>query len=381
MSPEAPRILLVAGEASGDLHGAALVRELRRRRPEIEVYGIGGDYLRREGMHVLVDTSSVATMGLTEIVGSAGRLVGAYRAMKRFLREQHPALVVLIDYPEFNMMLAKYAKKLGVPVFYYVSPQVWAWRRGRIRKIADRVDRLGVVFPFEADLYNQAGDAAAGRPLAVFVGHPLVESVRPQRSAAETRQRHGLDPDAPLLAILPGSRKKEIRALLAPALAAAARLQAEGWQAVVALAHTLTEADLVEANDGRAVDVPVVSGDTYDLVHAADAALVASGTASLETALLGRPMVIMYRVSGLTYAIARRLIRVPFIGMPNLILGRSVFPELVQDDVTPENLVAAVHEVRARAGELQSALEELGAALGPPGAAGRAADLALELIA
>lgn len=383
MSRTAPRILLIAGEASGDIHGAALVRELRRRCPGAAISGIGGTFLRREGMNVLVDTATVATMGLTEILGSAGKLIAAYRRMKRILREERPDLLILIDYPEFNMMLAKHAKRLGVPVFYYISPQVWAWRRGRIHKIAQRVDRLGVVFPFEAELYNEIASVGAGRSqaLAVFVGHPLIESARPRHEAAETRARHGLDPERPLLAILPGSRKKEIGLLLAPALAAAAQLREQGWQAVIALAHTLTAEDLQAALGGTPVGIPVVSGETYDVVHAADAALVASGTATLETALLGRPMVIMYRVSRLTYAIARRMIRVDHIGMPNLILGQRVFPELVQDEVTAENLVAAVHEVHARRNEMQRALEELRARLGEPGAAGRAADLALELIA
>lgn len=382
MSRAAPRVLLVAGEASGDIHGAAFVRELRRRCPAAEVAGIGGEFLRREGMRVVIDTATVATMGLTEILGSAGKLLGAYREMKRMLREERPDLLVLIDYPEFNMLLAKFAKRLGVPVFYYISPQVWAWRRGRVRKIAQRVDRLGVVFPFEAEIYNEVATegVAPAKPLAVFVGHPLLESVRPQRSAAETRARHGLDPDRPLLAVLPGSRKKEIGLLLRPALDAATRLQAEGWQAVVALAHTLREEDLGAALGGGSLGVPVVAGDTYDIVNAADAALVASGTATLETALLGRPMVIMYRVSGLTYAIARRLIRVDHIGMPNLILGQRVFPELVQDEVTAENLVAAVHEVVARRADMQRALGELRERLGEPGAAGRAVDLALELV-
>jgi len=383
MSLAPPRILLIAGEASGDIHGAHLVRELRRRRPELEISGIGGDYLRREGMNILVDSASVATMGLTEILSSAGKLISVYRRMKRFLREERPNLLVLIDYPEFNMLLAKYAKKLGIPVFYYISPQVWAWRRGRIRKIAARVDRLGVVFPFEAELYNEvaAGQTAPDQPLAVFVGHPLVEVVKPQRSREETRRLHGFSEERPLLAILPGSRKKEVGLLLRPAVEAAAALRAEGWQAVIALAHTLSEADLAAALDGAPLDIPVIAGDTYDLVNAADAALVASGTATLETALLGRPMVVMYRVSNLTYAIAKRLIRVDHIGMPNLILGRRVFPELVQDEVTAANLVTAVHEVRGRDAEIQAAIVELRAQLGRPGAAGRAAELALELIA
>lgn len=382
MSKRAPRVLLVAGEASGDMHGAALVRELRSRRPDIEVSGIGGDYLRRAGMNILVDAAAIATMGLTEIVGSARKLRAAYKAMTTFLEQERPDLLVLIDYPEFNMLLAKRAKKMGIKVFYYISPQVWAWRRGRIRKIAQRVDRLGVVFPFEAEHYNQfdIGEGPGKRPLAVFVGHPLLDSVAPQRSAAETRARHGLDPDRPLVAILPGSRRKEVGLLLRPALEAARILQAEGWQAAVALAHTLTEADVIAALDGEKPDVPLIVGDTYDLVHACDAALVASGTATLETALLGKPMVIMYRVSATTYAIARRMISVDYIGMPNLILERSVFPELIQDDVTPGKLVEAVHDVHARRDEMAAALSELRAKLGEPGAAGRAAELALELI-
>ncbi len=381
MSAAPLRVLLVAGEASGDLHGAAFVQALRQRRPQVEVYGIGGDYLRQAGMHVLVDTATVATMGLTEILGSAGRLFGAYRRVKRFLVEQRPDLLVLIDYPEFNLHLAKQAKRLGVPVFYYISPQIWAWRSGRVRKIAARVDRLAALFPFEAAFYERAGAKTPdGRPLAVFIGHPLLDSVRPSRSRAETRALHGLDPEQPLLAILPGSRKGEVGRLLVPALGAADLLRRQGWQAAVALAHTLSRDDLEQSLEGRPLDVPVVAGDTYDLVHAADAVLVASGTASLETALLGRPMVIMYRVSPLSYRIARRLVHVPHIGMPNLILERGVFPELIQDEVRPDTLAAAVLGLGQREAEIGEALAEVRRRLGEPGAVGRAAALALELV-
>lgn len=367
------KVLLVAGEASGDVHGAELVSALRHLDPSVEVYGVGGDKLRAAGMHVLVDTASVATMGLTEIAGAFGRIVAMYRRLKRFLVEEKPALVVLIDYAEFNMFFAKRAKALGIPVYYYIAPQVWAWRRGRVKKIAGRVDRLAAIFPFEPDLYNQ------GRSIAEFIGHPLVEVARPNRDRAATRARYGLATDRPLLALLPGSRKKEIRLLLAPAVAAAQRLAAEGWQAAVARAHTLSSQDLEEAWGGP-LPLPVIDDDTYNLVHAADAALVASGTATLETALLGRPMVIMYRVSPLTYAIARRLVRVDHIGMPNIILGRRVFPELIQDDVTCDKLVAAVHDIVARRAEVESALQTLRASLGEPGAAERGARIALELM-
>jgi len=375
-APAATRkVLLVAGEASGDLHGAGLVTALRRADPTVDVWGVGGDRLRQAGMHILVDTAAVATMGIVETFGTLGRLVATYRQLKRFMIAERPALLVLIDYPEFNLFLAKRAKALGIPVFYYIGPQVWAWRRGRVRKIARRVDRLGVVFPFEPRLYNN------GHQLAEFVGHPLLDMVRATRSRAETMAYYHLDPTRRVLAVLPGSRKKEIRLLLPPAVAAARQLERSGWQPVIALAHTLTRADIAEALGGTPPPVPIVEDDTYNVVHAADAALVASGTAALETALLGTPMVIMYRVSPLTFAVARMLVRVEHIGMPNIILERRVFPELLQGDVSCSNLVAAVEDVAARRDELAAALATLRGKLGEPGAAQRAARMALELIA
>ncbi len=368
-------VLLVAGEASGDLHGAGLVAALRRLDPNLEVTGIGGERLRQSGMRTLVDTATVATMGLIETFGTLGRLVAAYRLLMRFMREQRPALLILIDYPEFNLFLAKRAKRLGIPVFYFIGPQVWAWRRGRVRTIRRRVDKLGVVFPFEPPLYNDR------REVATFVGHPLLDIVRPTRTREATRELYGLDPARPVLALLPGSRPKEISYLLAPGLAAARLLEQEGWQTVVALAHTLTRADLVAALGGAAPSVRIVENDTYNVVHAADAVLVASGTATVETALLGRPMVIMYRAAPVTYMIARLLVRLPYIGMPNIILGRSVFPEMLQGDVTADKLVAALHDVRGRTREVAEALAELRAKLGEAGAPERAARLALELMA
>lgn len=375
MSATARKILLIAGEASGDMHGAALVEALHRTQPEVEVWGVGGERLRRAGMHILVDTAAVATMGFVETFGTLGRLVSTYRRLKRFLLEERPQLVVLIDFPEFNLFFAKRAKAIGIPVFYYIGPQVWAWRRGRVRKIARRVDRLGVVFPFEPPLYNN------GRHLAEFVGHPLLDLVRPTRTREETLARYHLDPVRPLLAVLPGSRKKELRHLLRPALAAAEQLNRAGWQVIIALAHTLTPADVAASLSGTPPPFPIIQDDTYNLIYAADTVLVASGTATLETALLGRPMVIMYRVAPLTFAMARLLVDVEHVGMPNIILGRGVFPELLQADVTPDKLVAAVQDVHARRDEVSTALRELRGKLGEPGAAMRAARLALELMA
>lgn len=370
------RVLLVAGEASGDLHGAALVRELRARRPDLSVVGIGGPRLRAAGMTVLVDTAHVATMGLTETFGTLGRLVAAYRRLVRELDVARPDLVVLVDYPEFNLRLARQARRRGIPVFYFVAPQVWAWRKGRIRTIGERVDKLAAVFPFEPAVYNRDG-----RRLAEFVGHPLLDTVAASRAPAATRARYGLDAERPLLALLPGSRKSEVGFLFRAMCEAAALLAAEGWQAVAALAESLGEDDLRAALDGAPLPVPIAHNDTYNVVAAADAAVVASGTATVETALLGCPMVIVYRLAPLTYWIARRLVDVPWIGMPNLVLQRGVFPELIQEQVTPVAIAAAVRDVHRRRAEVAAALAELRAALGTPGAAGRAADLALTLVA
>jgi lipid-A-disaccharide synthase len=368
-----PRVLLVAGEVSGDLHAAALLREMRRRAPQIEVAGIGGEQLRAAGMEILVDTATVATMGLVETFGTIGRLVGAYRRLVRYLDEQRPDLLVLVDYPEFNLLLARQAKRRDIPVFYFIGPQVWAWRRGRIDKIRRRVDKMGVVFPFEPGLYN-----SSERVIAEFVGHPLLDLVRPARNRDETRGLYGLDLDRPVVAVLPGSREKEVRYLL-PALGeAAALLAAEGWQAVLALAPGL---DAAEVRRQTPAELAIVRGDTYSLLACADAAVVASGTATLETALLGCPMVIVYRMAPLTYFVARRLVDVPWIGMPNIILQRPVFPELIQDEVRGQAVAAAVRSLGERRDEIRAALAELRQRLGEPGAAGRAADMALALVA
>src|SRR2546426_1255595 len=285
------RLLLVAGEASGDLHGADLVRVLRATLPDLEVFGLGGERLREAGMQTVADASDVATVGLTQAAGRLRTLWRAYRALGRRLRDDPPDLCVLIDFPEFNLRLAHLAKRAGVPVLYYIGPQVWAWRRGRVRKIARRVDRLAVVFPFEPALY-------APRLAGVeFVGHPLLDRVHVTRGRAETLAAHGLDPGRRTVLLLPGSRLSEIDYLLPPLLDAVRRLAQDGrLQFPLALAHTLPAEEIRRRVRDAGLDVRVIEGDTYDLIAAADLALVSSGTATLECALLERPMVIVYRL-------------------------------------------------------------------------------------
>ncbi len=362
------RVLLVAGETSGDLHAAALLRELRRLRPELHAAGIGGQKLRAAGMEILVDMASVQTMGLVETFGTLGRLASAYRRLGRFLEVERPNLVILVDYPEFNLLLARRAKRLGIPVFYFIGPQVWAWRPGRVRRIARCVDRLAVVFPFEEGLYGRNAD---GKPLAEFVGHPLLDVVRPTRAPEQTRRRYGLAPDRPVLALLPGSRHKEVRYVFPAALEAAEELAGDGWQAIVALAPAL-EREVLSPWLGSEAEIPVALDDSYNVLAAADAAVVASGTATLEAALLAKPMVIVYRMAAVTYMLGRLLVRVDAIGMPNIVLGRRAFPELVQHQMTPRAI--------ADPAAADAALREVREKLGSPGAAARAARLALELL-
>lgn len=370
------RVLLVAGEASGDLHGAGLVEVLQHQVPEVKIFGVGGTCLREAGMEILVDTAEIAGMGLVEAKDKLPALVRTYRLLKRILRSSPPDLLVLIDFPEFNLRLAKIAKHCGVQVFYYIGPQVWAWRRNRVRTIARWVDQLAVVFPFEPPWYARAGGVAE------FVGHPLVDRTHPSRARTETLLGCGLDPAKQTVVLLPGSRSQEVLYLL-PQLLHAAEILGAKYQFAVAVAPTLAVTEIKTLVNKAAVQVEVVSGDTYNLIHAADLALVTSGTATLETALLGRPMVIVYRAALLTYVLARLLVRVPFIGMPNLIAGRRIVPELVQGEATGARIAAEAKRILDTPivrEEIIVALSEVRRQLGGGGAAARAATMVLRML-
>jgi lipid-A-disaccharide synthase len=376
------RVLLVAGEASGDLRGAELVAALRELVPDVRVSGVGGAHLRAAGMEVLVDAEELSTMGLSELLGRVRPILRSYRRVRDAITsaarpEARPDLVILIDFPDFNLRLAKVARRAGVPVLYYVSPQVWAWRRYRVRTLAKRVDHLAVVFPFEAELYR-------GLTAVSFVGHPALETVRARRSAEETRAALGVPGGKRLLTLLPGSRGAEVRLLLPVMLGALRQLGPDVACAIALASEGLRP--LVESicrEHFPAAALPIVGGETYDLIAAADLVLLASGSATLETALLERPMVIMYRLARLTYALARLLVRVPFIGMPNLILGKRAVPELIQGEVLPERIAAearAILDDPARAAEIRRDLARVRALLGEPGAARRAARIAAEMM-
>jgi lipid-A-disaccharide synthase len=375
------RVLLVAGEASGDLHGADFLRSLRERLPAVEVFGLGGEHCRAAGMHTLADAGEVATVGLLEGAARLRTVIRIYRELRRRLREDPPDLCVLIDFAEFNLRLARAAKRAGVPVLYYIAPQVWAWRRGRVRTIARRVDRLAVVFPFEPDLY------ASHLPGVEFVGHPLLDRVAVTVGREATLRAHGLDPAKRTVLLLPGSRAKEIDYILPRLLAAADELARSGdYQFPLVLAHTLSRGEVEQRVRAAnvAVRVPIIDGDMHNLIAAADIALVASGTATLECALLECPMVIVYRLSPVTYAVAKILVRgVQHVGMPNIVAGHEVVPELLQGQVTGPRIAAAARAILddpSRHAAIIAELREVRRRLGRGGAADRAATIAVEMM-
>jgi lipid-A-disaccharide synthase len=367
-------IMLSAGEASGDLHGGTLCRALRELEPGIRLIGMGGGHMAAAGMEVLADPTRQAAVGTSEALGRIPALYRTYRALVDRLRVERPRALVLIDFPEFNLRLARHACLAGVPVVYFIPPQLWAWRRGRVRQVARRVSRVLAVLPFELPLYEQA------RVPVEFVGHPLLDVLPMDLTRDEAHRQIGADPAHSLIGLLPGSRREEVERLLPPMLEAARRLAAADGRRrfVLGLAPTVApeqvEAHLRHATGGPAVEV--VRGRTYELMAAADVLLVASGTATLEAALLGTAMVVCYRASRTTEIMARLLARVRWIGLPNLVSGRAVVPELVQGQVTGARLAAEASgllEDSVAATAQRAAFKELRARLGEPGVGRRAA--------
>jgi lipid-A-disaccharide synthase len=418
--------MIVAGEASGDKHGASLARALTRLNPEIKfnLFGSGGEEMRAAGVETLVDAREVGIIGLPEIARAIGKLYRAYRTLLRSARSRQPAAVVLIDWPDFNLRLAKKLHRRGFKIIYYVSPQVWAWRSYRIRALRRDVDRMIVILPFEEQYYKNAGLSVR------YVGHPLAETVRTTASREEFCGRHGLDPGRPLFALLPGSRQKEIHYHLPVMLRAAAELRSMPFrisdcglrinsqstdalisnlqsatsdrqsemgnaQFVIPLASTVRPEDVAPAIReaaggvaGRVVDsvcAIAIEGDTYNALGHSEFAVVASGTATVEAALAGTPMVIIYRGSELNWRLIRPLIHLDTFGMVNLIAGRHIVPELMQRKATGENIAreaAAILSDPARLAQMRQDLKKVRRELNGEGgsAAERAAQAVIEAI-
>jgi lipid-A-disaccharide synthase len=327
---------MVAGEASGDLHGSSVVRALKSLSPEAVVAGVGGDRMRGEGMELVHDIADLAFMGFAEVLRNLGTIRNLKRTLIGELERRRPDVVVLIDYPGFNLRFAREAKSRGIPVLYYISPQVWAWHRGRVKKMKSLVDRMKVVFPFEVEIYRNEGIDVE------FVGHPLAEQIGTSSTRAEFFRRNGLDPSRKLLGLFPGSRRQEIERIL-PVISGAAELLCAGrdLQGAIGVAPNLGKEFVGRFNRAGTRTVLVENG-TYDLMAYADAAIVTSGTATLETGWFGTPMAVVYRTSPLTYFIGRLLVDVHSIGLVNIVAGRTIVPEFIQGAMTAGNIAKAV---------------------------------------
>jgi lipid-A-disaccharide synthase len=372
-------VLIVAGEASADLHGSNLVREMKVLDPGITFWGIGGERMEREGVRILTPSSEMAVVGLTEVLPKLRTIISAYLTLKRILKQERPDLLILIDYPDFNIRLSGAAKRFGIPVLYYIAPQVWAWRRGRINKLKERVDRLAVILPFEEGFYRQRGLDTE------YVGHPLVDAMPGRLDKSGALRGLGLEGAFPVIGLVPGSRKEEVTTLLPPMAKAAAALNVTfpGLKCILPRASTI-RLELIESIlANMPVNIKIVEGDIYRALGACDLALVASGTATLETAMMQTPMVILYKVSPLSFWIGKRVIKVPFIGLPNLVAEEKIVPELVQQDVTSERLVQEALFLLGdgeRRRHMIQRLIEVREKLGRNSASRRTAQIALEMM-
>ena len=368
--------MLSCGEASGDLYAGALTRELRSLVPEIAVSGLGGPQLAAAGGRLIADYRGLAVTGLTEALWKVARSLATLGQLLSSARSVRPDALIVIDFPDFNFPLARRVKRLGVPVVYYVSPQVWAWRPGRVKTIREFADRVLVIFPFEEPIYR-----GAGVPVE-FVGHPLVDLARPSMPREALLGELGLKASAPTVAVLPGSRANEVDRIL-PDLAAASRLiraRVPDAQFIVARAPNLEDDLFTTARNLE--PCAVVEGETDAVLAAADVALTASGTATVQATLHNTPMVVVYRLSSLTYHLGRRLVNVETYGMVNLIAGERIVPELIQDAFTPEAVASEAVSMltdRERVARIREGLARVRARLGGPGASRRAAEAILKI--
>ena len=372
------RLLLSCGEASGDLYAGALTRELRTLEPSLSIAGLGGPQFEAAGGRLIDDYRDIAVTGLTEAIAKVPRSFAALRRLVAAARTERPDALIVIDSPDFNFRLAPAIKRLGVPVIYYISPQIWAWRPGRLKTIREFANRVLVIFPFEEAIYRDGGVPVE------FVGHPLVDLSAPSTTRDQFLARHRLSPSAPTVAILPGSRPNEVSRILPDLVAAAGLMRAQipDVQFVVARAPHLSDR-LFNVVTSVATGLVIVEGDTDTVLASSEVALTASGTATVQTALHDTPMVIVYRLSPMTYRLGKHLVNVSTVGMVNLIAGEMIVPELIQDAFTPAAVAREALSMLtdgARTATIREGLARVRAKLGGPGASRRAAEAIMKVV-
>jgi lipid-A-disaccharide synthase len=372
-------IFIVAGEASGDMYGADLVKEMLKINSDLKFYGIGGSKLKQAGIELIADAAQISVVGLTEVLSKLRNFFKIIRKLKEYFDSLKPALVILIDFPDFNLnIVARQAKKRNIKVFYYISPQVWAWREGRINQIKKLVDKMAVILPFEVDLYAKNNFSVS------YVGHPLVDIVRVSISKEETKKSLGLSLDKTTIGLLPGSRTAEIKSLLPEMMKASQILKKniKNVQFILPKADTLDETIIKEILSKYAIEIKIIGGRTYEAISCCDLAVVTSGTATLETGLLGVPMIIVYKVSFISYFIGRLVINVKNIGLVNIVAGKTVVPEFIQKDANGRKIAAEALAIleSERYDQIKKELSAISAKLGKPGAAARAAQIACSMV-
>ncbi|MCP3677651.1 MAG: lipid-A-disaccharide synthase [Deltaproteobacteria bacterium] len=377
---EEKRILIISGEASGDIHGAALIEELKGLIPSLKIFGMGGPRMREAGQEGF-DAGDMAVVGVAEVVGKLPAILRRFKELKSILDREKIDGVVLIDYPDFNLRFAKEAKKRDIPVIYYISPQVWAWRRGRVKKIARLVDKMLVVFPFEVPIYEEVGVDVE------FVGHPLMDRVSCPLDKNEAKAALGYHRTEVVVTLLPGSRKEEISRLLPPMLEGAIEAaEASRWKVriIIPAAENIDETLLNTLLQGCPEYVKTVKGQMYTALRASDTAAIASGTATLESAIIGTPMLILYKLSTFSYMLAKLLVGLEYVGLPNIVSETPIVPELIQGSVTPANITEELCwliEGGATTMEMMAGIEKIrDGSLGKPGASKRAAEAVFRVL-
>ena len=371
------RILISAGEASGDLYAGAVTRGIKQLNPEAEVFGMGGDCLREAGGEVLFDIKDHSLMGFVEVLKKLPDVWKLRNAFIDLMEKRKPDVLLTIDYPGFNMRLAKLAKERGINVVYFIAPQVWAWRPGRAADVAKVTDKIACIFPFECDFYKSYGANIE------FIGHPLVDTVKPSLSRKEAEELAGKRTGHPLILLMPGSREMEIQRLLPVRLGAAKNLKQKRPELDFAIPRAATIAkDILEDSVRQAgLNIRLIEGHNYDVMSVADLAIVTSGTVTLEAAMCGLGCEILYKSSPVSFWIAKRVVKIPNIGLPNIVAGRQIEPELLQDDCTPDKIASTALELLEpeRFAQLQRDLMEVKDKLGEPGAVKRVAELVLRM--
>ncbi|MDF1584341.1 MAG: lipid-A-disaccharide synthase [Methyloprofundus sp.] len=379
MSHLSKKIMLVSGESSGDQHAANLFLELKKRCPDIQGIGMGAKKMAAAGIDLRYDSSTLGVIGVIEVIKRYAEINRALKAMQQLLLEQRPDLLICVDYKEFNFKLATFAKKHGIKVLFYVSPQIWAWRPGRVVKYGKVIDMMAVIFPFEVPFYEKENVPVR------YVGHPSVDKVHAKRSKVADFQAFDLVKDQPVIGILPGSRTDEINRMLPIMLQAAEKIQKAipGVQFVLPQADSVSDELLQASFQHSRVPVKTIKNQFYDTVQCCDAVMTVSGTATLEIALLTVPMLVAYKLSAITYLLAKILVDTEFIGLPNIVAGKSVVREFIQHEATPQNLAAEIlHILRDKeyAASIREGLRTVQLEIGAGGGSENMAELALEML-